>query len=423
MIRITDALKEIFRQVRVHLQLLADPVRAERSFDGVFAIFDEHQQVVPGALRYSVRTGDAGPDLAILGGIHMNEMSGVYALQKLHQRWLDGERPKCENIYVATGKIERALEFIDTAINAENMPAELWSSFNATEDHNNYNRIPFDILTKSINNEFERHALQIVKHVLRPAKGKILDLHNTSIDAAPMVTMFMQNDETPEKIIQRISATGVVNNLPIRDFIVWKPGPYNGVESIRSIEQAETGSMPILVENGGGANPGSFDAADLHTQVWLKNVTGRGLEEGVAGLRSAAVQRIYYIETNALYHPDVKPEDYSYLDEESLSVVRKESFVLIRDWPSANAIPGWSEKARRALSELEKNNYSKNRLNNFMPIKKGEVIAIGLNSGLELRSPSDGVVMMVGASPVILPENRETFANIGVMLKAAFQVQ
>jgi hypothetical protein len=215
----------------------------------------------------------------------------------------------------------------------------------------------------------------------------------------------------------------VVNNLPIRDFIVWKPGPYNGVESIRSIEQAETGSMPILVENGGGANPGSFDAADLHTQVWLKNVTGRGLEEGVAGLRSAAVQRIYYIETNALYHPDVKPEDYSYLDEESLSVVRKESFVLIRDWPSANAIPGWSEKARRALSELEKNNYSKNRLNNFMPIKKGEVIAIGLNSGLELRSPSDGVVMMVGASPVILPENRETFANIGVMLKAAFQVQ
>jgi hypothetical protein len=53
-----------------------------------------------------------------------------------------------------------------------------------------------------------------------------------------------------------------------------------------------------------------------------------------------------------------------------------------------------------------------------MPIKKGELLAIGLNSGLELRSPSDGVVMMIGASPLILSENRETFANIGIKAAA-----
>jgi hypothetical protein len=54
-----------------------------------------------------------------------------------------------------------------------------------------------------------------------------------------------------------------------------------------------------------------------------------------------------------------------------------------------------------------------------MPINKGDLLAIGLNSGLELRSPGDGVVMMIGANTVVIPENRETFANIGRKLKSA----
>ena len=70
------------------------------------------------------------------------------------------------------------------------------------------------------------------------------------------------------------------------------------------------------------------------------------------------------------------------------------------------------------MNKLEETNYSSNRLDNFMPIKEGELIAIGLKSGLELRSPCDGVVMMIGASPLILAENRETFANIGMRLKS-----
>ena len=40
----------------------------------------------------------------------MNEMAGVFALLKFHDRWLNGARPKNGNNYVATGKIERALE-------------------------------------------------------------------------------------------------------------------------------------------------------------------------------------------------------------------------------------------------------------------------------------------------------------------------
>jgi hypothetical protein len=234
-----------------------------------------------------------------------------------------------------------------------------------------------------------------------------------------MVTMFMQDGETPEMIISRINATGIIEDFPIRDFIVWKPGPYNGVESIRSIVDTETGCMPILVENGGGANPASFDAADIHTQVWLKNVIGMKPEDDVAGRQSISIERNYYVETHALYHPDVKPEDYSHLDQETLEEVKKDTFVLIRDWGSANAITRWSDKARQALNKLEQKNYSKNRLDNFRPIKKEALLAIGLNSRLELRSPADGVVMMVGASTVVVPENRETFANIGRKLKSA----
>ena len=419
MIKITEALKERLQEVRIHLQMLADPLLAERSFDGVFAIFDEYQQVIPGALRYSVSvgTGNGESDVSILGGIHMNEMSGVYALLKFHQRWLNGMRPNCGNVYVATGKIERALEFIDTVINAKSVSPELWGSFNVTKDHCNYNRIPFDILTKKVSNDFERHAVQIVKHVVQPAKGRVLDLHNTSVHAAPMVTMFMQDGETPEESIIRIKATGAINDFLIRDYIVWKPGPYNGVESIRSIANAQTGCVPILVENGGGANPDSFDVADIHTQLWLKNVTEMEPVGDEAETESSGVACSYYIETNALYHPDVKPDDYSYLDEETRKEAQKDTFVLIRDRRSVNAIRGWSKKARHALNMLGENNYSKKRLDNFMPIKKGDLIALGLNSGLELLSPRDGVMMMVGASPLVQAENRETFANIGVMLK------
>ncbi|MCZ6488002.1 MAG: hypothetical protein O6703_07470 [Gammaproteobacteria bacterium] len=412
MIEIVEGLRIKLTAIRRHLLLLARPDIAEQSFDGISAVRDAHDEIIPGALCYA--TGADGPDVAILGGIHMNEMSGVYALLKFHARWLNGVRPKCGNIFVATGQIERALEFIETVIGAENVSPDIWSDFHATRDHFNYNRIPFDILTKKISTDFERHALQIVRHILQPTRGNILDLHNTSVDAAPMVTMFMHHDETPEMIISRINATGVIEDFPIRDFIVWKPGPYNGVESIRSIVDTETGCMPILVENGGGANPASFDAADIHTQVWLKNVIGMKPEDDVAGRQSISIERNYYVETHALYHPDVKPEDYSHLDQETLEEVKKDTFVLIRDWRSANAITGWSDKARQALNRLEQKNYSKNRLDNFRPIKKGALLAIGLNSGLELRSPVDGVVMMVGASTIVVPENRETFANIGI---------
>jgi len=411
MIEIVEELKIKLTAVRQHLQLLAEPGIAERSFDGISAVRDEHNEVIAGALCYG--SGANGPDVAILGGIHMNEMSGVYALLQFHERWLNGVRPKSGNIYVATGKIERALEFIDTVMAAENISPDLWSAFHATRDHFNYNRIPFDILTRKISNDFERHALQIVRHILKPTRGKILDLHNTSIDAAPMVTMFMQEGETPAMSIKRISATGVTDDFPIQDFIVWKPGPYNGVESIRSIVDAEIANLPILVENGGGANPASFDAADFHTQVWLKNVTGMEPESDVTGSQSAGFERNYYVETNALYHPDVKPDDYSQLDQKTLTAAKKDTFVLIRDLRSAGAMTGWSDKASQTLNALEGKNYSSSRLDNFKPINKGDLLAIGLNSGLELRSPGDGVVMMIGASTVVVPENRETYANIG----------
>jgi hypothetical protein len=416
MIEIVEELKIKLTAVRQHLQLLAEPGTAERSFDGISAVRDERDDVIPGALCYE--TGVSGPDVAILGGIHMNEMSGVYALLQFHERWLKGVRPKSGNIYVATGKIERALEFIDTVMTAEHISPDIWSAFHATRDHFNYNRIPFDILTKKIINDFEQHALQIVRYILMPTKGKILDLHNTSTDAAPMVTMFMQEGETPAMSIKRINATAVTEDFPIQDFIVWKPGPYNGVESIRSIVDAETGNLPILVENGGGANPASFDAADLHTQIWLKNVTGMEPDGEVTGSQSASFERNYYVETNALYHPDVKPEDYSQLDQETLKAAKKDTFVLIRDLRSARAMTGWSDKARQTLNTLEGKYYSSSRLDNFMPINKGDLLAIGLISGLELRSPGDGVVMMIGASTVVVPENRETYANIGIRLKS-----
>ena len=84
MVEIVDGLKIKLIAVRQHLQLLAEPRLAERGFDGISAVRDEHNEVIPGALCYGA--GADGPDIAILGGIHMNEMSGVYALMKFHRR-------------------------------------------------------------------------------------------------------------------------------------------------------------------------------------------------------------------------------------------------------------------------------------------------------------------------------------------------
>ena len=414
MIKINGLLQTKLKQVKSHLQLLAEPLLAETASDGIFAIRDEDNEVIPGALRY--RASVNGPGVAVLGGIHMNEMAGVFALLQFHQRWLRGVRPACGNIYVATGNIERALEFIDLVMKSDSVSAELWGSFRATRDHSNYNRIPFDILTRNINSAFEQHAYQIVKYVLSPAKGMVLDLHNTSEDAAPMVTLFMQQGETPEMSVARLNSTGVAKDLPIRDFIIWKAGPYNGMESIRSVVEAENGAISILVENGGGSNPESFENADIYLQIWLKNVLSMQAEQEAIKRGSVVVGRRHYIETNELYHPGVKPEDYSYLDKETLAAAKDDTFVLIRDWQTVNNITGWSEKARKVLDKLAKEKLNKDRLDNFMPIKAGGIIAVGLNTGLEIRSPQDGIVMMVGASSTIEPEFKETFANIGIAL-------
>jgi len=141
MIKVVEQLRAKLQLVKSHLQLLAEPLSVESVPDWIFAVRDGHNEVVPGALRYHV--SDDGPCVAVLGGIHMNEMAGVFALLKFHHRWLRGMRPASGNIYVATGKIDRALEFIDLVMASDSISAELWGSFRATRDRSNYNRIPF----------------------------------------------------------------------------------------------------------------------------------------------------------------------------------------------------------------------------------------------------------------------------------------
>lgn len=193
----------------------------------------------------------------------------------------------------------------------------------------------------------------------------------------------------------------------------------NGVESIRSIIAAEPGTIPILVESGNASNPASFNAADIYAQIWLENVMDMEPDQKAKSWSENKVDRNYYVETHALYHPDVKPEDYSHLDEETLQAARNDRFVLIRDRHSVTAITGWSDKARQVLNNLAESDFSKTHLNNFVPIKKGDILAIGQNIGLEIRSPGDGVVLMVGASSIVESAFRETFANIGITMKVA----
>lgn len=67
MIRVVKQLKTKLIKVRSHLELLADPLLAEKEFDGITAVRDGHDEVIRGALRYGVSAD--GPSVAVLGGI------------------------------------------------------------------------------------------------------------------------------------------------------------------------------------------------------------------------------------------------------------------------------------------------------------------------------------------------------------------
>ena len=73
MIEIAERLKEKFKNVKSHLQLLVNPLLAENKSLGIQAVRDDQGNVIEGALRYGEST--EGPAVALLGGIHMNEMA------------------------------------------------------------------------------------------------------------------------------------------------------------------------------------------------------------------------------------------------------------------------------------------------------------------------------------------------------------
>ncbi len=415
--KMSKSLKKKMKKIKSHLELLSDPLHMERSFDGVYAIRDSYGVVIKGVVRYSV--SNDGPTVAILGGIHMNEMSGVSALMKFHNRWVKGLRPKNGNVIVATGDIERAQELIDLVLESDSISSEVWGLFGSTIEHFNYNRIPFDILTKKLNNNFERRAYNIVKHVLQPSEGRILDIHSTSTNAPPMVTLFMKEGETAKEAIARINSSGMIKNLPIEDYIFWKPGPYNGVESIRSIGHTQQRYLPLLVETGAGHDPKVFDKADEFLQIWLKNVMKMEPEIAARTRNSGKMVQKYYIETAAMYHPAVRPSDYYHLDQVMLEKVKGDTFILIRDYKSTREINGWSEEGLAALEDIAKSSFSANRLNNFRPMKEGEAIAIGQKTGYVIRAPHDGYTLMVGSNPRITSTFKETFANFSIMKKGS----
>ncbi len=413
-ITISKDLKQHLRKIKSHLKFLADPLKAQNKADGIYAVMDDNNNAIPGVLRYGANR--KGPSVAILGGIHMNEMAGISALLEFHKRWQKGVRPKSGNIFVATGDIERALEFIDTALKSDSMSATKWGTFSATKDHFNYNRIAFDVIKKKHLSVYERRAQQIVKHVLMHTGGNILDIHNTSTPAPPMITIFMKKGETPQNSITRIKQTGVTNNLPISKIIVWQAGPYNEKESIRSLSAVQKGKLPILIEAGGSADPRSFERANLYAQLWLKNVKNMCPSRSAIRSGSKKITRAHYIETGALYHPAVRPQDYSHLDPSTLEKAKKDTFVLVRDLKSLKNIVGWSKKAKATIKELKANELDGDRLDNFMPIRNKGIIAIGLKTGLKIAAPEKGYLLMVGNNPFVKPTFNETFANISIKL-------
>ncbi len=415
MISISQELKEKLEKVKCYLELLEDPISIEKNSDGVYAVRDGNNKIIPGALRYGDDTGK--PSVTMLGGIHMNELSGIYALLKFHKRWAKGIRPGGGIVYTSIGHPERTKEFIEAALNSDEMSPSTWSDFRQTNDFFNFNRISWNILTgKEFANANEQRAHDIIKNIIIPSRGRVLDIHNTSTEAPPMVTLFMEKGDSPEESVDRMKAAGVTDGLPIRDYVIWEPGPYNGMESIRSSGDNDHNTMPILIETGAGFDPGSFDRANDYAQIWLRNVTGLKLDENINPDDSGEIVRAHYVETGALYHPCVRPQDYRYMNREAFEEAKKDTLVLIRDRSLIDSITTWSTKARRAIEKLNDKALKKDRLDNFKPMKKGDIIAIGLKTGMEIRSPQDGYVLMVGTDPFIKPTFNETFANLGIML-------
>jgi len=418
-INISEQLKNNLKGVKTYLELLSNPglVQDRLKLHGIYVLRDENNKIIPGMLRYSTSKNSNGPKAAILGGIHMNEMSGVFALKLFHERWIKGVRPQTGTIFIATGQIKRALEFIDLVLRSKTIDPTIWASYRVTADNFNFNRIPYNILDKKLDNDFEIRAHNIIKYVLDPAEGAVLDIHNTSTDTDPMITLFMKKGENAEQSMSRLKLSGATKDLPIRNFIFWKPGPYNNMHSIRCTGKQSEGKLPILLEAGAGANPESFDIANQFIQIWLNNVMGMVPQKSVRRAFEVGKQHVY-LETDALYHPAVKPNDFLQLSTDEIKNAKKDTFVIIRG-PNSIRRDDWSAKARLVLSGLDIQSLTKDRLDNFKPIKRGEIIALGLKTGLKFVARQDAYVLMVGSSRVIESTFNETFANLGKLVSFA----
>ncbi len=415
MIPISAELKEKLEKVRAYLEILESPLGNEVLHEGVHAVRDDNDRIIPGCLQYG-----NSPDkdsVTLLGGIHMNELSGIYALLEFHDRWLKGHRPENTTVLTGVGHPGRSRAFIDAIIQMDEVAPTTWSRFGRTEDFFNFNRIPEDILSGRITSgPHGRRAYDLVKKVVIPSRGRILDIHNTSTIAPPMLTLFMEEEEPPMESVRRIKATNATRGLPVHDFIIWQPGPYNGVESIRSFGKRRRDAVPILVETGAGFDPESFDRADLCLRIWLSNIAGLDFGEFSCPDSWDETNQNYYVEADALYHPHVRPRDYQSLAKDLYAKAEKDTLVLIRDRASLENIH-WSAAARRVLDTLDERKLHKNRLDNFQPIFKNEIIALGIETGLEIRCPRDGFVLMVGTDPFVEPTFNESFANIGIKVQ------
>jgi|GEM_PF-1070753 len=411
---------------KAYFKILCQPNHHE---DGIASVPD-----LPGALCYD--TGKPGKTAAIMLGTHMNELAGFTSAAHFHARWQAGERPASGKVYVMVGGhvptiANTFVRLLGTTPYSEDefLTARTRIMSSGADQHPSY--FNHNILPLAFRDHAEEMAakdplyarMKKITDILSTCDAGVVDIHTTSQPSRPTVSPLTQpgdNDNTTlaklQPVIEGMGAQ-YITLLQEHNLINTPAGTpeYDNTNlPLRAFAKLPKGAVALVIETGQHLDKYSFTTAMAMQDAWLHNVID--MPAHAVGMESSIGSPHVLAGIQKLYHPNVlKSAAAAALPE----AVRNDRYFLIHDMDMLKdgPIPGlqWSPAARVKIAEYKSEHRfgdrHSQRLGFDVPVAKGEVLAIGLNTGHAVTAPADGHVLLVNKNPDLSVE-QESFGYI-----------
>ena len=421
---------------KAYFALLNDPRKLDPTITPVPGL--------PGALCYD--TGIPGKSAALVAGTHMNELAGFSAAADFHWRWTEGFRPPSGKVYIlAGGDVETIRNNFDRLLAEPPAITEgefLRSRSQIIRDGKpsgvtfNHNMLPLSFrdqpdALKAKEPLYER--VQKLTQLLGSCDAGVLDIHTTSQPSEPTASPFTRQGDNEQAVIAKLAP--VTRNMPLQfitlfqehQLLSYQPGDaaYPKVElPLRAFAPVGDDAVSLLVETGQHLDSRAFSNAVEMERAWLKNVIGMP-----AHVQAQKPEEHVTVvgDIHKIFHPSVlRGEARTALPAE----VVDDHYFLIHDTGMLRHGPAngfeWSAAAKEKIAGYQEQHLfgerAQERLSFFAPVKQGEVLAIGLNTGHAVTADADGYLLMVNKNPDLSSE-QDNFGYLGTAAQIAADKQ